>query len=43
LTIPLIERFNARTRRPPKQLPLLAAEAMATYRIPAPRRPALRR
>jgi hypothetical protein len=33
----LTERCNARTWRPPKQLPLLAAEAMATYRIASPR------
>jgi hypothetical protein len=39
----LLESFNARTWRPPKQLPLIAAEEMATYRITAPRRPALRR
>jgi hypothetical protein len=39
----LIESFNARTWRPPKQLPLIATEEMATYCITAPRRPALRR
>ena len=39
----LLESFNARTWRPPKQLPLIAAEDMATYRITSPRRPALRR
>ena len=39
----LIENFNAQPWRPPKQLPLIAAEEMATYRITSPRRPALRR
>jgi hypothetical protein len=39
----LIESFHARTWRPPKQLPLLAAEEIVIYRITAPRRPALRR
>jgi hypothetical protein len=39
----LIESFHARTWRPPKQLPLIAAEDMATSRLTSPRRPALRR
>jgi hypothetical protein len=39
----LLESFNARTWRPPKQLPLIAAEEMATYRIISPRKPIPRR
>ena len=42
----LTPRFRERvteSSRPPEQLPLLAAEAMPTYRQPAPGRPAPRR